>query len=287
MPFGIIADAMQASGEMTADQQSNFALAFTTSLSRNLASKSYLYGLTDFMQAAFDGDTRTLTKWTKNRVGSFVPAALNQLNPDDTLREMRSYTDQVIGRLPGTSETLPPRMSFFGDPIMKAPFSEGRPVNPFTPSMVNKDHHVEDELLELGRQFAYPDKKYPLTNIDLTSKDYGVATGNLTPYDRMLQIMARPGDGTPTLRQAVTQVVDDPSWKEMSAGVPGVQEGGTRFDVINGIVQKYRGIAQKKLILEFPELERAIEIDKATTNAARKGGQGALDSVLNYFNDPK
>lgn len=285
-PFGIVADIVQASGELKAEDHDNFAMAFTTSLSRNLASKSYLYGLTDFMQAAFDGDTKTLTKWTQNRAGSFVPAVLNQMNPDDTMREMRTYTDQVIGRLPGTSETLPPRVSFFGDPIMKAPFSEGRPVNPFTPSLANKDHHVEDQLLELGRQFAYPDKKYPLSNIDLTSKQYGVATGNLTPYDRMLALMARPGDGIPTLRQVITQVVDDPSWKTMSPGVPGVQEGGTRFDVINQIVQKYRGIAQKKLLMEFPELKHAVERDKVTTKAAEKGGQAGLDAIQGYLNEP-
>ncbi len=285
-PFGIVADLVQASGELKAEDHDNLAMAFTTSLSRNLASKSYLYGLTDFMQAAFDGDTATLDKWVKNRVGSFVPAILNQTNSDDTLREMRDYTDQVIGRVPGLSQTLPSRVSFFGDPIMKAPFTEGRPVNPFTPSLKKEDHHVEDALLELGRSFAYPDKKYPMTDVDMTSRDYGIK-GNLTPYDRLLQLMAHPGDGVPSLKTTLGKIVDSPAWATMSPGVPGIEEGGTRFDVINRQVQKYRGIAQKKLLLEFPDLRKAIDRSKITKKVAQKGGQSALDAIQGFLtNEP-
>ncbi len=277
MPFGIVADLVQASGELKAEDHDNMAMAFTTSLSRNLASKSYLYGLTDFMNAAFQGDTKVLNNWVQNRVGSFVPAVLNQTNPDDTLREMRDYTDQVIGRLPGLSQTLPPRVSFFGEPVMKAPFTEGRPLNPFTPSLKPGDHHVEDALLELGRSFAYPDKKYPMTDVDMTSRDFGMK-GNLTPYDRMLQLMAHPGDGVPSLKTTLGKIVDSPAWATMSTGVPGIEQGGTRFDVINREVQKYRGIAQKKILLEFPELRKAI--------VATKGGQSALDAIQGWLNEP-
>lgn len=287
MPFGIMADVMQASGELDENHQNNFAMAFTTSLSRNLASKSYLYGLTDFMQAAFDGDTTVLDKWVKTRVGSFVPAVLNQTNPDNDVRELRDYTDQVLGHIPGLSETLPPRVSFFGQPIMKAPFSSGRPVNPFTPSIAQDDTSVEDKLLELGRDFAYPSKKYPGTDVDMTSHEFGLAKGNLTPYDRMLQIMASPGNGVPTLRTTLGHITSSPAWDKMSPGVPGIQEGGTRFEKINEQVQKYREIAMKKLMLEFPALQEAVQRSKITKKVAEKGGQQAVDNIQSYLNEPK
>lgn len=287
MPFGIIADLVQASGELDDNHQHNFAMAFTTSLSRNLASKSYLYGLSDFMQAAFDGDANVMDKWMKQRVGSFVPAALNQMNPDDTVRELRDYTDQVLGHIPGLSETLPPRVSFFGQPIMKAPFSSGRPVNPFTPSIAQADTSVEDKLLELGRSFAYPSKKYPGTDVDMTSREFGLAKGNLTPYDRMLQIMASPGNGVPTLRTTLGTITSSEAWDRMSPGVPGIEEGGTRFDIVNKKVQRYREIAMKKLMLEFPALQEAVQRSKITKKVAEKGGQEAVDQLQEYLNEPK
>lgn len=283
-PFGILADAATASGELQAHHEDNIVMAFTTALSRNLASKSYLYGLTDFMNAAFSGKTHTLNEWMKNRVGSFVPALAKQLNPDDTMREMRTYMDHIIGNIPGLSQTLPPRVTFFGDPVMKAPFTGDLPLNPFTPSPFVKDTHIEDKLLKLGRDFSYPSHNYPGTDVDMTSRDWGVK-GNLTAYDRMLQLMANPGDGAPSLKEVLGQIVDADGWDELSPGVPGIDQGGTQFDLINKHVQDYRTIAMKKVYQEFPALADAVEKSKVTKKVAHKGGQAALDAVMEYFND--
>lgn len=280
MPFGIVADMVSASGEIPWDTADNAGMAFVTSLSRNLANKSYMYGLTDFMKAAFDGDQVTLKKYVQAHVGSMVPAVLNQVNPDDTMREMRDYTDQIIGHVPGLSATLPPRVNIFGDPVMKAPFTSGRAINPFTPSMSRPDTHVEQKLYEIGKGIQYPDKNYPATNVDMTSKLYGMK-GNLTPYDRLMQLIAKgPGNGAPSLRAALGKLVDNPNWDKLSHGVPGIQEGGTQFDKVNGLVQEYRDRANKQILVEFPELRKAVDTSKQTQKVARKGGQAAVDKIL-------
>lgn len=287
MPLGIISDAVQASREMDEQHQSDFALAFTAAMGRNLASKSYLYGVTDAANALMSGDTNKLDTWMKSRTGSFVPAVFRQTNPDDTMREMRTYTDQVIGNLPGFSESLPPKVSFFGKPIMKAPFSSGRALNPFTPSYGQEDTSVEDKLMVLGRDFSYPSKNYPGTEVDMTSRDYGLAQGKLTPYDRMLQIMANPGGGMPSLRTAIGKITSSAAWDTMSPGVPGIQEGGTRFDKVNGIVQTYRGLAMKRILQEFPALADSVRTSKVTKKVAENGGQAALDKLKGYLvNEP-
>lgn len=287
MPLGIISDAVQASREMDEQHQNDFALAFTAAMGRNLASKSYLYGVTDAANALMSGDTNKLDTWMKSRTGSFVPAVFRQTNPDDTMREMRTYTDQVIGNLPGFSESLPPKVSFFGKPIMKAPFSSGRALNPFTPSYGQEDTGVEDKLMVLGRDFSYPSKNYPGTEVDMTSRDYGLAQGKLTPYDRMLQIMANPGGGMPSLRTAIGKITSSAAWDTMSPGVPGIQEGGTRFDKVNGIVQTYRGLAMKRILQEFPAMADSVRTSKVTKKVAEKGGQAALDKLKGYLvNEP-
>jgi hypothetical protein len=283
-PFGIIADAVTASGELQAHHEDNIVMAFTTALSRNLASKSYLYGLTDFMNAAFSGKSNTMNEWMKNRVGSFVPSVAKQMNTDPEMREMRTYMDQIIGGIPGLSRTLPARSTFFGDAVMKAPFTGDLKMNPFSASPYVKDTHIEDKLLELGRDFSYPSHNYPGTDVDMTSRDWGVR-GNQTAYDRMLELMAHPGDGAPSLKEVLGSIVDADGWDQLSPGVPGIDQGGTQFALINKQVQNYRRIAMDKVYLEFPELAKAVEKSKVTKKVAHKGGQAALDAISGYLND--
>jgi hypothetical protein len=118
----------------------------------------------------------------------------------------------------------------------------------------------------------------------MTSRDWGVR-GNQTAYDRMLELMANPGDGSPSLKEVLGQIVDSDGWDELSPGVPGIDEGGTQFDIINKQVQKYRAIAMKKVYEEFPELADAVEKSKVTKKVAHTGGQAALDALMEYFND--
>ncbi len=97
--------------------------------------------------------------------------------------------------------------------------------------------------------------------------------------------MANPGDGIPSLKETLGNLVDSDGWDQLSPGVPGIDEGGTQFSKVNEKVQKYRGIAMKKVYLEFPELANAVERSKVTKKVAHKGGQAALDAVVGFLND--
>jgi hypothetical protein len=238
------------------------------------------------MNAAFKGDEVTIEKYLQNKAASFVPSAVNQLNPDDELHELRGFVDSVMSRIPGVSDKLPARRNIFGEKIIKAPFYPNRALNPFTVSPADKDP-VSDALIELGRAIPFPSKNAPGTKIDMTSRAYGtklVGNEELTPYDRMMAIMANPGKGTPSLRQTITKVVKSPEWDKMSPGVPGVQEGGTRFEVVNKIVQEYREMARARVMAEFPELRKAVQQAQVTEQVAKRGGKEGLEKVLQFFN---
>jgi hypothetical protein len=282
MPFGIVADMYQSSGELPWEDINDIGYAFTAAMGRNLSSKSYLYGLTSFMNAFAQGDEGVVESYVRGKAASFVPSIVNQMNQDEHMREVRGVVDAFMARIHGMSEMLAPQHNFFGEPIMKAPFSANRNINPFTVSGTFVSDSVDNQLLELGKAIPYPSKTYPGTDVDLTSRKYGTK-GDLTPYDRMMEIMANPGNGMPSLRDAVSKIVTGPNWEKMSPGVPGVQEGGTRFDVINNVVQKYRDMAQKRLIKEFPALKEATAVSKVSKDAARRGGPTALERVMKFF----
>jgi hypothetical protein len=287
-PFGIVADVVSSSGEIPWDGIDDTAVAFVAAMTRNISSKSYMYGLTEFMNAAFKGDELTINRYLQGKVASFVPSAVNQLNPDDELHELRGYVDTVMARIPGVSDKLPARRNIFGEKVLKAPFYPNRALNIFTMSPADDDP-VMDKLTELGRAIPFPSKTAPGTSIDMTSRAYGtkiVDGEEQTPYDRMMAIMASPGRGTPSLREVITGIVNSPQWDQMSPGVPGVQEGGTRFDVVNKVVQEYREMARARVMAEFPELRKAVQQAQITEEVAKRGGKEGLERVLRFF-DPQ
>lgn len=284
MPLGIVADMAQSSGELPWEETDSIATAFGASLARNVSSKSYMYNLTSFMNAAFRGDEKLINSFLQGKAASFVPSVANQLNPDDEMHELRGYVDTVISRIPGMSETLPARRNIFGEPVMKAPFYPNRALNPFTVSKTFVSDSADNELLEIGKAIPFPSKNYPSTSVDMASRKYGLK-GDLTPYDRMLQIMASPGHGAPSLRQAIEQIVKSPEWDKMSGGVPGVQEGGTKFEVVNNVVQRYREMARKRILSEFPELRKAVQQAVVSEEAAKRGGPQALERVMKFFQE--
>src|SRR5262245_4125642 len=71
MPFGIIADAFQASGEIDEETQAEIGLAFGAAMGRNLASRSYLMGLQDFTTKMFSGDPEALEAYATGKTSGF------------------------------------------------------------------------------------------------------------------------------------------------------------------------------------------------------------------------
>lgn len=288
-PVGIAADMVAASGEIHEDEIDKVAIGFMAAVSSNLASKTYLAGITNAMEAWTSGSETKMRDYFRNQVGSYVPNALNQPNPDDNMREVRGYVDSLLARLPGYSTTLPARRNLFGEPVLKAPGELNRAFNPFTTGIKpSEDGGVEDKLLELGKAVPMPSKFAPGTDdlgplqVDMASRKYGLK-GDLTPYDRLLELTAEPGAGQPSLRKALTDLVKSPQWEEMSAGSQQVAPGGLRFDVANKIIQGYRDRAFIKVRQEFPEMDSAIRQALITKKAATALGDSGVERIQKLF----
>lgn len=268
-PLGIIADLAQSVKEMDDGNEKDLwesSVAFVSALTHNLANKTYMSGLTQFAEAWGTGSAVMTEKWLERFLSSFmVPQAVNQLNWDDHYREVQGLLDAVMARVPGLSHTLPPRFDMFGDPVMKDPYALGnRSINPLTVSPAKEDP-VADALLELEKAFGpLPKKDGPGGLIDLFDDRYRTREGK-TAYERWNEIWRESG-----FREEIEDLVNDPSWKEMSAGVD-LFPGGERWLRVAVIRSKHIARTRDQLRDEI------MQLDSDWRNLQRASGQAIRD----------
>ena len=128
----------------------NMAIATYKAGFKNIASKTYLKGLVDFV-SSFDGnqvDKKGLW-WLENKVGSYVPNILSKVMNDPFLRETDGFMQAIQKRLGGTG--LPKTYNVLGEPIISTQGNVGRLFNsifnPFT-FRTQKDDKVLKMLIE-------------------------------------------------------------------------------------------------------------------------------------------
>jgi hypothetical protein len=277
--LGLVADIVAASGEMDMNTKlSSAALAMTT-IANNVTSKTFMAGLSDFLDAVSSGKVQDSSSFMKNAVGSFIPNVLNRGNTDDHVREARTVMDSVLSRMPGTSANLEPRRNLFGEKVMKAPGWSNRTFNPFTFMGAPGKEDVAQELLKLGKAMPMPNTTVQGGRIDLTDRDlWGPDRNGQSPYDRWLEMMNEPPWGAMPLREAVEQVVQNPAY-EQATGENAWGPGGQRYMMVAGVVQAYQEAAYKMMLQEYPSLMKATEVDKATTNVGKFMGRKAAQDT--------
>jgi hypothetical protein len=123
MLVGVAADMAEMSQVAGAGQMDKLGTMLLASVMLNLADKTYLRGITDFMQATLE-PKRYLSQWAAGMVGAVVPniSAQTARARDPLVRETRGIVDTLKGRLPGLRETLPAKLDVAGQPIDRAVF---------------------------------------------------------------------------------------------------------------------------------------------------------------------
>jgi len=118
MLLGVAADFAELSSVMSEAEQKNVASLVMGSVSKNLVSKTWLRGLSEFVEAYNDPD-RYGGRYIQNLAGTLVPTGVAQYarTKDPYLREARTVLDKIRERVPGLRETLPVRRDVFGAPI--------------------------------------------------------------------------------------------------------------------------------------------------------------------------
>lgn len=173
MIIGLSADYTYMVGKMDRVSLDGLVKAAGIAVAKNIFSKNYMRGLTEFLNAAMDPEAR-LPRMAGQFISSLVPfgatfRAANRAFNDDAVREVRGLFDKALASIPGLSDKLPPSRNLFAE----VRFYEGGfgPdfVTPFYQSTPSK-HPVDIELVSLEVGFSMPPRS--IEGVELNAEEY-------------------------------------------------------------------------------------------------------------------
>jgi hypothetical protein len=259
-PMSLIADISEMSGEMHQTVLDNSAGKFLAAVSRDVTSKSFLTGMSTFADAFDSGDPKKARSLIEGMAGSMIPAAGRQLDPTapDAYGEIRGLLDQLKERVPGFSTSLEARRNILGEKVMKAPGNLVQQMNPFTLMPGGNIDPVQDQMVALGKGMSMP--KTDPNGVDLTDRGQWKRTDgkSQSPYDRMLELMGTPKDGSPSVREQLTTLMTSPAWAQMGAGTD-MSPGGERYAAASAIIKGAQSKAFAETQQEYPGLTKALQ----------------------------
>jgi hypothetical protein len=171
MLFGISADFVEIMDQMSNEEVDNVAGLIVGSIAKNLTSKTWLRGVSEFVRMLDDPD-RYGGRYVQQLTGTVVPTGLAQISrtQDPTMREARTILDNIRSRVsPGTRRELLPRRDQFGEPITREGGVGPDIISPVYTSTVKNDP-VAKEIEELGVSFGRPQRK--IEGVELTDEEY-------------------------------------------------------------------------------------------------------------------
>lgn len=146
----------------------NMIIGGYKSVFSNIASKTYLRGLIDFLQS-FDGDDveRRGGWWVQNKLSSYMPNILTKVSNDPYLRDTQTFVEELRNRV--GDRTLPKKYNYLGEPIVDDRnaiwrlFNKG--VNPFEIKTTKDDPVLRDTV---ENEINIPPLKKVKDGVDLT-----------------------------------------------------------------------------------------------------------------------
>lgn len=242
-------------------------VTMATAISRNLSNKSYLAGI-QLWADAFQEPERFGERVLKNYVGSSIPNVFSQAQDYDkqALREVRGVADAILKKTPGGRDMLDPKRNILGEEKIIDYGTFGF-INPIA-SAEDKADPILQEMAELQHGFRMPSTKMLGGNVDLL--EYANEKGQ-SAYDRRLELLKDLTIGGRTLRQALNKLIKSSSYKKLAVFDAELGIKSPRVDQITKVLNKYKNIAQREMLREFPELASKI---RNTNLALRYNKQG-------------
>lgn len=219
--MGMAADLQQIVKDMNTKEAYNLGAALMASITTNISNKTFMQGFSQVLQAMSDPG-RYGANFAKSLAGSVIPAVSGgvERSIDPYFRDTKSMTDSLKGRIPGLAETVPMKLSVWGEPLQRPGSAAGRLLSPMQISE-QKGSPVEKELTRLELDVGYPSRKIGKT--ELTTEEYW----------NLVRVA-----GTPA-KQALDRIVQTTWWSGKS--------DAQKEKEIKRIVEHYRDIARKQL----------------------------------------
>lgn len=253
--IGMAADMSEIMGqvdEATADQ---LATAAVLSIVQNMSSKTYMSGVTEFLDAIDSSSTDPeannykLTRYLQRLAGSMVPASVANIERvmSPEMSATYGYLDRIKSRIPGYSADLPPRRNIFGEPVVLEGGIGPDIMSPIYTSTDKKDP-VADEIVRQKTSLSMP--RRVVNNVELSPQQ----------YDRYVLLYSGEGlKGTKgkTLKDSLKEMFASSQYKKATDG----PEGGKSL-MIQSVFTAYRDAAKAQLISEDATLQTQIKTEE-------------------------
>ncbi len=257
MMMGIGADITELTANANGEEAEMMATAAVLALANNLANKTYMTGIYDFIGAIDPSNpTNTPGKYIQDFAGSMTPfssflRSVSSAN-DTVLRETRgstygedgkvdpvaTYLDNMISNvrraIPGMGEDLPPRRDLFGEPIDRAS-GLGWGYDFISPIASRADNPDPVTQVILDNQIRISAVPRVIQGVSLSGEQY-------SEFSRLA--------GQP-LKEHLDTLVATPGFQRLSDGPDGM-----KAEVIRDAVNTFRNRAKALMMREYPELQR-------------------------------
>jgi hypothetical protein len=258
-PFGqmaaIIADWSAIAAHIDDATNDQIAAALLMVVSKDMMSKSYFEGGSNFLEAITNKDPNKAYHWLYQYTGTAIPTLVKQQrhHHDPYLREVRDLVDSAMNRVPEFSKHLSPRKNIFADPIFDhEPIGYGIDfVNPFKMRTKKDDPAVKAVLenrisasMPSWAIYGNPDKTWTL---DPQRETVGVPL-NHALRDELIDNIGRP------LKKAWLEYVNGKEYQPNNLG-PDSQNAL----VFRELHRRFRRAGVAQLIDRHPELLKSLE----------------------------
>lgn len=260
--LGTIADSMEWSKwapEEDRGEAATLAWGFAVGMANNVTNKTYFTGLMRLTEVLSD-PANAVEKTARSYAGSAVPNLLASLVPslgdDDYMREARTYTDSILRKVPGYSDSLAPRRNILGEPVawnrVLGDEVGGDFASIFSPIAASavSDDLIWKELSTLERAFEAP--RRTRNGMDLTT--YVKANGQ-DAYDRWQELAGTTPIRGLKLRDALRKLIKSPEYQRLPAESSWEAQSPRVFEIKN-LLESYRAAAFQKVLKEYPDLAK-------------------------------
>lgn len=276
--LGMAADYTELAGGMSDEDLLETAGKALVVTMKQLGSKSYLQGLTEFLDALNNPDRNT-EKLIKSLAASFAPNAIAKMNDDPYQREARTALEAIRRKVPGFSQDLDPVRNILGEPVTPPPTYGPGWLSPIVAGVhtgkeqpttkewkASPREDVKDEMARLAligdKGFTHPPTS--IGNVDLL--EFRSPVTGKTAYDRYLELTGEVKMGGQNIHEMLaSEIASRPYQTMMTDGDE--DDDGSRMGHIKTILGGFRMMALEELKKEMPEL--AVELTNDSIAKAR------------------
>ena len=249
----------------------NIATGMLFSIGTNLSSKTYTQGVSELLAALTGSDTNQQEAFIKKQALSYIPAAFSQGRKivDPAIRETQGIMDEAMSRIPGLSQTLPPRYSWLtGKPLI----TQGGRLSGFLPVTWTdtEENPIAQELSRFSRSMLGLSKE--IGQIPLTPQQQ-------SEYARLHGTVTIDGK---TVMEALETLFQSQEYDMERKTLPDTKDSveNPRRRMIDKVVGQYRNLARKELLKDNPTLRDQLLARSVKGELHKIAGDALFESQL-------